>query len=92
MKRRPAVALTLGLVLLIANAARDPSWSAGRAPFGPYIIDRTYPLLRKITLDEPDELLTWARTALAAAGRVAAKRGRAAPRRTSRPQNKGQEP
>src|SRR5207248_7251066 len=42
--------------------------------------------------DEPDELLTWARTALAAAGRVAAKRGRAAPRRTSRPQNKGQEP
>src|SRR5258708_24031248 len=34
--------------------------------------------------DEPDELVTWARTALAAAGRVAAKRERTAPRRKSR--------
>src|SRR3954453_11368088 len=42
--------------------------------------------------DEPDELVTWAQIALAAAGRVAAKRGRAAPRRISRPQNKGREP
>jgi DNA transformation protein len=33
--------------------------------------------------DEPDELLTWARAALAAAHRVAAKRARTAPRRTS---------
>ena len=32
--------------------------------------------------DEPDELVAWARAALAAAGRVAAKRERAAPRRT----------
>ncbi len=32
-------------------------------------------------LDEPDELVTWARSALAAARRVAAKRKRAAPRR-----------
>ena len=34
-------------------------WELGtllRGPFGPYIIDRTYPLLRKITLNEPDEL------------------------------------
>jgi DNA transformation protein len=31
--------------------------------------------------DEPDELVTWARVALAAAGRVAAKRERAGPRR-----------
>src|SRR5215831_3767412 len=30
-------------------------------------------------LDEPDELLVWARAALAAAGRVAAKRERSAP-------------
>ena len=37
-------------------------------------------------LDEPDELVTWARAALAAAGRVAAKRARAAPRRKSKPQ------
>ena len=42
--------------------------------------------------DEPDELVTWARIALAAAGRVAAKRERAAPRQKSKPPNKGQEP
>ena len=42
--------------------------------------------------DEPDELATWARIALAAAGRVAAKRERAAPRQKSKPPNKGQEP
>jgi len=42
--------------------------------------------------DEPDELVTWARIALAAAGRVAAKRERAAPRRKSKPPNKGQQP
>jgi DNA transformation protein and related proteins len=42
--------------------------------------------------DEPDELVTWARIALAAAGQVAAKRERAAPRRKSKPPNKGQEP
>ncbi|MGE0852313.1 MAG: TfoX/Sxy family protein [Hyphomicrobiaceae bacterium] len=35
-------------------------------------------------LDEPDELLAWARAALAAARRVAAKRGRPAPRKRSR--------
>jgi DNA transformation protein len=37
-------------------------------------------------LDEPDELVTWARAALAAARRVATKRVRTAPRRKSRPQ------
>jgi DNA transformation protein len=36
--------------------------------------------------DEPDELITWARAALAAAGRVAAKRKRTAPMRNSRRQ------
>ena len=36
--------------------------------------------------DEPDELVTWARLALAAARRVAAKRQRTAPRRKSKPQ------
>jgi len=36
--------------------------------------------------DEPDELVTWAQIALAAAGRVAAKRERTAPRRKSKPQ------
>lgn len=36
-------------------------------------------------LDEPEELITWARAALAAARRVAAKRKRAAPGRRSKP-------
>jgi DNA transformation protein len=35
--------------------------------------------------DEPDELVAWARAALAAARRVAAKRERTAPRRKSKP-------
>jgi DNA transformation protein len=35
--------------------------------------------------DEPDELVAWARAALAAAGRVAAKRERTAPPRRSKP-------
>ena len=35
--------------------------------------------------DEPDELVAWARLALAAARRVAAKRAPAAPRRKSKP-------
>jgi DNA transformation protein len=43
-------------------------------------------------LDEPDELVTWARAALAAARRVAMKRERAAPRRKSKLQNKGEQP
>jgi DNA transformation protein len=34
--------------------------------------------------DEPEELVAWARAALAAAGRVAAKRERTAPRRKSK--------
>ena len=37
-------------------------------------------------LDEPDELVTWAQAALAAARRVAAERERTAPRRKSKPQ------
>jgi DNA transformation protein and related proteins len=37
--------------------------------------------------DEPDELVTWARLALAAARRVAAKRKRVAPREKSKPQS-----
>jgi DNA transformation protein len=36
--------------------------------------------------DEPDELVAWARAALAAAHRVAAKRERTAPRRKAKPQ------
>jgi DNA transformation protein and related proteins len=39
--------------------------------------------------DEPDELVTWARVALAAARRVAAERERTAPRRKSKPHPTG---
>ncbi len=38
--------------------------------------------------DEPDELVAWARAALAAAGRVAAKRKPTAPPRKSKPRRK----
>ena len=37
--------------------------------------------------DEPDELVAWARAALAAARRIAAKRAPTAPRRTSKSRN-----
>jgi DNA transformation protein len=40
--------------------------------------------------DEPDELVTWGRAALAAARRVAAKRGRTARRQKSKPQSTSQ--
>jgi DNA transformation protein and related proteins len=42
--------------------------------------------------DEPDELVTWARVALAAARRVAAKRGPSAAGRASKPRNTQQRP
>jgi DNA transformation protein len=38
--------------------------------------------------DEPDEFVTWARAALGAARRVAAKRERATPRKTAKPRRK----
>jgi DNA transformation protein len=40
--------------------------------------------------DEPDELVTWGRAALAAARRVAAKRARTVPGRKSKPPPSGQ--
>jgi DNA transformation protein len=55
-------------------------------------IDLSFWRAPKRLFDEPDELVTWGRIALAAAGRVAAKRERAAPRQKSKPANKGQEP
>ncbi len=42
-------------------------------------IDLSFWRVPERLLDEPDELVTWARAALAAARRVAAKRGRTAP-------------
>ena len=51
-----------------------------------YTIDLSFWRTPERLFDEPDELVTWARVALAAARRVAAKRQRTAPRRKSKPQ------
>src|ERR1700730_9862490 len=50
------------------------------------IIDLSFWRAPERLFDEPDELVTWARAALAAARRVAAQRERTAPRRKSKPQ------
>jgi DNA transformation protein len=49
-------------------------------------IDLSFWRVPERLFDEPDELVSWARAALAAARRVAAKRAPAAPKRKSRPQ------
>ena len=48
-------------------------------------IDLSFWRVPERLFDDPDELVTWARAALAAARRVAAKREPAAPRRKSKP-------
>ena len=48
------------------------------------IIDLAFWRVPERLFDEPDELVSWARTALAAAHRVAAKRERTAPRRRAK--------
>src|SRR3984893_9920221 len=50
------------------------------------IIDLSFWRAPERLFDEPDELVTWARAALAAARRVAAKRERTSPRRNSKQQ------
>jgi DNA transformation protein len=54
------------------------------------IIDLSFWRAPERLFDEPDELVMWARAALAAAGRIAAKRERAAARRKSKPQQASQ--
>ena len=49
-------------------------------------IDLSFWRVPERLFDEPDEFITWARIALAAARRVAARRKRTAPRRKSTPQ------
>jgi DNA transformation protein len=51
-------------------------------------IDLSFWRVPERLIDEPDELVTWARAALAAAHRVAATRERTAPRRNSAPRRK----
>ena len=48
-------------------------------------IDLSFWRVPERLFDEPDELVTWAQAALAAAHRVAAKRERAAPKKKSKP-------
>ena len=56
---------------------------------GGAMIDLSFWRVPERLFDEPDELITWARAALAAAHRVAAKRERAAPKRkTARTRSK----
>jgi DNA transformation protein len=50
-------------------------------------IDLSFWRVPERLFDEPDELVSWARAALAAARRVAAKRERTAPRRKSKPRS-----
>jgi DNA transformation protein len=52
------------------------------------MIDLAFWRVPERLFDEPDELVVWARAALAAARRVAAKRQPAAPKRNSRGQRK----
>lgn len=49
-------------------------------------IDLSFWRVPERLFDEPDELVTWAQAALAAARRVAAKRGRTSPKRKLKPQ------
>jgi len=49
-------------------------------------IDRSFWRVPERLFDEPDELVTWAQAALAAARRVAAKRERTAPKQKLKPQ------
>ena len=49
-------------------------------------IDLSFWRVPERLFDEPDELVTWAQAALSAARRVAAKRGRTAPRQKLKPQ------
>ena len=50
-------------------------------------IDLSFWRVPERLFDEPDEFITWAQAALAAARRVAAKRERTAPARKSKPQS-----
>jgi DNA transformation protein len=50
-------------------------------------IDLSFWRVPERLFDEPDELVAWARAALAAAHRVAAKRGRTPPKRKSKPKS-----
>jgi len=51
---------------------------------GGAMIDLSFWRVPERLFDEPDELVTWARAALAAAHRIAAKRGRTTPERKSK--------
>jgi DNA transformation protein and related proteins len=55
---------------------------------GGVMIDLSFWRAPERLFDEPEELVTWARAALAAAHRIAAKRERAAPKRKAKPRAK----
>ena len=55
---------------------------------GGAMIDLSFWRVPERLFDEPDELVSWARAAIAAAHRIAAKRERATPKRKSKPRAK----
>ena len=69
---------------LFREAAASPPLSYEK---GGATIDLSFWRAPERLYDEPDEFVAWARAALAAARRVAAKRGRPSPGRGSRPRS-----
>jgi DNA transformation protein len=75
------------LYLRVDEANREAFEEARSSPplnyaKGGSLIDLSFWRAPERLFDEPDELVAWARLALAAARRVASKRGRAAPKRS----------
>jgi TfoX/Sxy family transcriptional regulator of competence genes len=73
------------VVCAILREPRPPGEDGGYEKKG-CTIDLSFWRAPERLFDEPDELVTWAPVALAAARRVAAKRERTSPRRKSKPQ------
>ncbi len=65
------------------------SWPPLNYAKGGTTIDLSFWRVPERLFDEPDELVDWARSALAAAHRVAAKRGRTAPKRSPKSRRTG---
>jgi TfoX/Sxy family transcriptional regulator of competence genes len=70
-----------GSMTRIGRSSRKPSPTAAQLPKKGLTIDLAFWRVPERLFDEPDELVVWSRAALGAARRVAAKRGRAAPKR-----------
>ena len=70
---------------IFKEAASSPPLNYAK---GGAMIDLSFWRVPERLFDEPDELVSWARAAIAAAHRIAAKRERATPKRKSKPRAK----